>query len=130
MNRELKKRWVEALRSGQYKQGQKQLRPDADTFCCLGVLCDLLDANGWKNLGSHTHEPRHSYGDFWPNQGFPVTDIIPRDLAAELAKYNDNGLMDFSMLADKIQQIVPEDDEPIPLPSELGSPSQEKTTNT
>ena len=40
MNHEIKAKWVAALRSGEYKQGQRYLRVD-DTFCCLGVLCDL-----------------------------------------------------------------------------------------
>lgn len=32
--------WVEALRSGDYQQGQYNLRV-GDRYCCLGVLCDL-----------------------------------------------------------------------------------------
>lgn len=40
MKKEIKKLWVEALRSGKYQQGRGELRCD-DTFCCLGVLCDL-----------------------------------------------------------------------------------------
>lgn len=34
------KRWVKALRSGEYKQAKSDLRVD-DSFCCLGVACDL-----------------------------------------------------------------------------------------
>ena len=34
------KHWIEALRSGNYKQAQSALRRD-DTYCCLGVACDL-----------------------------------------------------------------------------------------
>ena len=40
MNTEIKTMWVEALRSGQYKQGSGHLNLDGK-FCCLGVLCDL-----------------------------------------------------------------------------------------
>lgn len=40
MKKEIKDKWVEALRSGKYKQGSGQLRQD-DCFCCLGVLCDI-----------------------------------------------------------------------------------------
>ena len=32
--------WVRALRSGEYKQGIGVLRRN-DTYCCLGVACDL-----------------------------------------------------------------------------------------
>ena len=34
------KRWVEALRSGEYDQANGALR-NGDGFCCLGVACDL-----------------------------------------------------------------------------------------
>ena len=40
MNPTVKAKWVEALRSGEYKQGMGNLR-DAGYFCCLGVLSDL-----------------------------------------------------------------------------------------
>lgn len=39
-NRRVIRRWVNALRSGKYKQGVGHLNTD-DGFCCLGVLCDL-----------------------------------------------------------------------------------------
>ena len=35
------KRWVKALRSGEYKQGIGTLRTPSGEFCCLGVACDL-----------------------------------------------------------------------------------------
>jgi hypothetical protein len=45
MNAEIKKQWVDALRSGEYKQGQYWLKQrdnsDGYHYCCLGVLCDL-----------------------------------------------------------------------------------------
>jgi hypothetical protein len=40
MNPQIKQKWVDALRSGEYQQGQYCLRTD-NKFCCLGVLCDL-----------------------------------------------------------------------------------------
>jgi len=33
--------WVAALRSGEYKQGRTCLAPTLDTYCCLGVACEL-----------------------------------------------------------------------------------------
>ena len=41
MTPELKQKWIEALRSGKYKQGRTVLRNLEDQFCCLGVLCDV-----------------------------------------------------------------------------------------
>lgn len=40
MNEAVKKKWLQALRSGEYEQGFYFLYKD-DSFCCLGVLCDL-----------------------------------------------------------------------------------------
>jgi hypothetical protein len=39
------KAWVAALKSDKYKQGKGQLR-QGDTFCCLGVACDLYEKAG------------------------------------------------------------------------------------
>lgn len=41
MNPELKAKWVEALRSGEYTQGRGWLCREGK-YCCLGVLADLL----------------------------------------------------------------------------------------
>lgn len=48
MNEEIKEQWIEALRSGEYKQGRTALHRvnledslQPDEFCCLGVLCEL-----------------------------------------------------------------------------------------
>ena len=41
MNPEIKAKWIEALRSGDYQQGGGRLRGGNDQFCCLGVLCDI-----------------------------------------------------------------------------------------
>ena len=55
------KKWVEALRSGDYKQTRGKLR-DADGFCCLGVACDLYASEtksviSWeKNLGGFSFD--------------------------------------------------------------------------
>lgn len=40
MNGEVKAKWIAALRSGEYQQGNGCLHQDGK-FCCLGVLCDL-----------------------------------------------------------------------------------------
>lgn len=40
MNKEVKELWLKALKSGEYQHGTGDLRI-GDTYCCLGVLCDL-----------------------------------------------------------------------------------------
>lgn len=47
------KKWISALRSGDYKQGQLTLKKVSETdtsHCCLGVLCEILNINGFKEL--------------------------------------------------------------------------------
>lgn len=43
---EVKAKWAEALRSGNYTQGDGQLRDQSDSFCCLGVLCEIAVKEG------------------------------------------------------------------------------------
>lgn len=40
MKAELKQRWLNALRSGNYQQGSGYLNRQ-ERYCCLGVLCDV-----------------------------------------------------------------------------------------
>jgi hypothetical protein len=46
MDIELKNKWIGALRGGKYEQTNGTLR-DSTGFCCLGVLCDVIDSSGW-----------------------------------------------------------------------------------
>lgn len=48
MDIELKSKWVDALRSGNFKQGAGYLEHDGK-HCCLGVLCEIQDPE-WKGL--------------------------------------------------------------------------------
>lgn len=45
MNKQVKEKWINALRSGDYQQGRHALKntsyDNKDNYCCLGVLCDL-----------------------------------------------------------------------------------------
>lgn len=43
MKKDIAKLWTKALRSGKYKQGKFNLRNHNNSFCCLGVLCDLYN---------------------------------------------------------------------------------------
>lgn len=40
MDPHLKADWIEALRSGEFKQGKTHLKADG-AYCCLGVLCEI-----------------------------------------------------------------------------------------
>jgi hypothetical protein len=54
MNPQIKQKWVDALRSGEYQQTQNYLRTD-NGFCCLGVLCDLYGKENNVEWEPSTH---------------------------------------------------------------------------
>lgn len=93
MDEQIKKQWVEALRSGKYKQGKKCLRSESDTYCCLGVLCDIKQKDIWKNAISFESMPRANILD-WAK--------LDVNTAINLAKKNDNGAS-FEEIADWIE---------------------------
>jgi hypothetical protein len=100
MNQELKNKWIEALRSGKYKQGRNYLRM-GDSFCCLGVLCDVDDPSKWR--ANHFVSAR-MYGDnlsCLPDY-FPLS---PR-ARASLMRMNDVQNKSFEEIADWIEENV------------------------
>ena len=48
MNTDVKLKWIAALRSGEYKQGNGKLRTEDNKYCCLGVLSDLYNKETGK----------------------------------------------------------------------------------
>jgi hypothetical protein len=100
MNQDLKTRWLAALRSGAYKQGQGGLLLRADNlFCCLGVLADVIDPGGWDG---------DEDADFMAWGG--RTDILPSGTAGLSAKWqtclmqlNDGG-ESFAYIADVLEE--------------------------
>lgn len=97
MNIELRDKWIAALNSDDYAQGQSALRKvDATThekeYCCLGVLCDLIDPDGWHEDGSdgREHDLAQDGAGYLNGQGLSrvgLTDSEQRTLAG----MNDNG---------------------------------------
>jgi hypothetical protein len=62
MDAEIKTKWVEALRSGEYDQARGVLHDrDNGGFCCLGVLCKVIGAA--FGPGSEEREDRE-YGPY------------------------------------------------------------------
>lgn len=60
MDQRVKNLWVNALRSGDFEQGQGNLRKDGK-FCCLGVLCELAVNEGIIPPGQQNTAP--GFGD-------------------------------------------------------------------
>lgn len=66
MNPEIKKEWLDLLRSGEIKQGQFRLRSPDGKMCCLGVLCELhrRKTNGgkWEEIEGEEMESEEMEG--------------------------------------------------------------------
>jgi len=59
MLKEINELWVNALRSGKFKQGKEMLQDSEKHFCCLGVLCSLYNKekhSSWKDLNINGDE--------------------------------------------------------------------------
>lgn len=73
MKEEIKKRWVEALRSGEFKQGTGALyNPDTGEHCVLGILCELAVQDGVVQRHDHEHGGPSVYG----NLGGDDSDVV------------------------------------------------------
>lgn len=102
MDAELKSKWVAALRGGEYKQIRGSLRSESG-FCCLGVLCDTVDPQGWDHYGLHpfahgSSAQRTSYAGL-----IAALDTEGTDNVSELWGKNDGG-MSFLQIADWIEE--------------------------
>ena len=93
MTPEFKALWIETLRSGIYKQCKGALR-NGDTFCCLGVACDLIDKDGWED---------GPFGMGW--NGYESDDLpfILSDESHILVGLNDTAGLSFEEIADYIE---------------------------
>lgn len=80
MKPEIKKMWVEALRSGEYRQGRFFLN-GRQGFCCYGVLCDL---HAKTNGGKWEEDP-----DFITPRLYLGSDALPPEAVFEWAGLDD-----------------------------------------
>lgn len=61
MKEAVAKQWSKALRSGKYTQGKGKLRTKNDTYCCLGVLCDLGKTTWTVTFGNNLADGKANY---------------------------------------------------------------------
>lgn len=116
MNAEIKQAWLAALRSGEYEQAYGKLR-SGDSFCCLGVLCDLhavATDNTWDEDGRYFNEPGALPPEVAEWAGLPDTNPdmpTPPGVIGKftIAEYNDGKLIinirphTFAEIADLIE---------------------------
>lgn len=99
MDANLKAKWVEALRSGKYEQGELFLRKNGK-HCCLGVLCELagleISEGGGMVVGPHNVDDYE-----------PIYEIVGgSSIASDLWRRNDGNTMrrqSFAEIADYIE---------------------------
>ena len=111
MNPEIKAKWIEALRSGKYRQTKEYLKR-GDKYCCLGVLCEVA---GFR---AHKEEGRWFYAE--ESQCLPAAvlkkvglrnnkgalrnrKVFRGEACHSLADLNDAGA-DFNFIADVIEK--------------------------
>lgn len=104
--KEHRKQLVEALRSGEYKQGRWRLR-NGDAFCCLGVACDISGVGEWEKLDNRqlTNYFYQTVDSYLPNDVrlyFGFISASGRYVDGALVELNDSG-KSFSFIADVIE---------------------------
>jgi hypothetical protein len=110
LNPEIKARWVAALRSGEYTQTTGMLKRAENTMCCLGVLCDLYDKNGWGELfdgraGTPPMQVREWAGfpvAAYDAESRPTPNVTIDGESEALYNHNDSGRT-FAEIADAIE---------------------------
>lgn len=91
MTKAQKKKWIEALRSGEYKQGKQMLYRNG-RYCCLGVGCVVLRDKETSEIAGR------SYPSSLGLRGFD-------GLESPLSEINDSGVP-FEVIAGVIDQWV------------------------
>jgi hypothetical protein len=111
---EQKAKWVEALRSGEYKQGQFALnRLDRSDFCCLGVLCEVLEL---PKKEIERNRVSYYFEENWHTHAVP-DDILPDIYTNQLIDMNDSGSYTFLQIAYWIEEHVSTDGQDTPHPT-------------
>ena len=77
MNQEVKKIWVDALRSGEYEQCKKKLY-NGSAYCCLGVLCDLYAKSKGKKKAFEIYYNMYGFSFGEEEEGKNVSNLLPR----------------------------------------------------
>lgn len=94
----VKTRWVEALRSGNYKKGSSYLKKN-DRYCCLGVLTEIQGINIEKEYPSLSERETYHISPSI-NPGLDCeTCLIFADLndAGYIRRYRENEIFEYTL---------------------------------
>lgn len=101
MDKEIKDKWIDTLKNGDYKQGTFGLRSADNKFCSLGVLCDVVDNDRWqldRNIYLHLGESDFPDPEVLSKAGLTQTNCV------SLIRLNDNLEKSFNEIADWIEE--------------------------
>lgn len=106
---EILRRWVKALRSGEFKQTNGWLHK-GNHYCCLGVLYEITP--GVKRRCSKDGIFAYAFGGgvfhrHYPDTRFFDSTGLSDDFASKLASMNDSGAT-FAEIAERIEAEYPE----------------------
>jgi hypothetical protein len=117
MNQQVKKMWVNALRSGEFVRGEGQMKL-GDEYCPLGVLCELHRRNAGSNL-QWVRDERHPMSEIYMYDGNTgvLPDVVTRwaglgcdnnpfldDNSYTVSMWNDSFHRKFEDIADAIEE--------------------------
>ena len=106
VNKQNVRRWVEALRSGDFKQTTGQLYLDG-SYCCLGVACAIA---GVSINGEHINSVLPDAVMEW----LGVKDSDPEIGERRATQWNDSEAKNFAEIADLIENEWLSDELPSP----------------
>jgi hypothetical protein len=109
---EVKAKWLEALRSGNYRQGRGLLRNLENDYCCLGVLCDVdteTEQCWYLGFGAYKFGVNESTVELEYFQRLCVPDkqtslLHYHDIRQRLIRMNDKEGKSFTEIADYIEE--------------------------
>ena len=108
----LTRKWLAALRSGEYKQAKGCLRNVNNEFCCLGVAVDVMSPSTWlKTLNSYDEYSYRKFGqseiisDEEFNRFIPmyIQNTLPFYVCVDTLTYLNDGGYTFVQIADIIE---------------------------
>jgi len=103
-NRKFLLKWIKALRSGEYDQGNSNLYHYLnDEYCCLGVACHLLDIfNDKLNMLEYPHQIGGEHLDLLP------TVIVESHWEKFFANLNDGHVYSTKTSPDSLEEFAVE----------------------
>ena len=101
------KKWVAALRSGQFKQAKHSLKTSTG-YCCLGVAChvlgeEVLPLEDWEDEVELSHAAAALLGLRTTSGAFTRSLLTNGGYQSSLTGLNDHGGKTFAEIADIIE---------------------------